>query len=110
MRLILILLLLGLIGAFEEDKGLRQSVDWKAGNEVHPTTQGQQDTPRVVPVDAETARAQMGAQMAKAWEMIGKRAKDTIQDSERDEVNPWLERTQWLPYLVSKLPRCWQPR
>jgi hypothetical protein len=26
-------------------------------------------------------------------------ARNTIQDGERDEVNPWLERTQWLPYL-----------
>jgi RecQ family ATP-dependent DNA helicase len=38
--------------------------------------------------------------MAKAWENIEKRAQNTIQDGERDEVNPWLERTQWLPYLV----------
>ena len=38
--------------------------------------------------------------MAKAWESIEKRAQNTIQDGERDEVNPWLERTQWLPYLV----------
>ena len=26
-------------------------------------------------------------------------ARNTIQDGERDEVNLWLERTQWLPYL-----------
>jgi hypothetical protein len=32
--------------------------------------------------------------MAKAWENIEKRAQNTIQDGERDEVNPWLERTQ----------------
>jgi hypothetical protein len=38
--------------------------------------------------------------MARAWEGIEKRAQNTIQDGERDEVNPWLERTQWLPYLV----------
>jgi hypothetical protein len=38
--------------------------------------------------------------MAKAWENIEKRAQNTIQDGETDEVNPWLERTQWLPYLV----------
>ncbi|KAG9379180.1 hypothetical protein A1F94_009536 [Pyrenophora tritici-repentis] len=31
---------------------------------------------------------------------IEKRAQTTIQEGERDEVNPWLERTQWLPYLV----------
>jgi hypothetical protein len=29
-----------------------------------------------------------------------KRAQSTIQVGERNEVNPWVERTQWLPYLV----------
>jgi hypothetical protein len=38
--------------------------------------------------------------MAKAWANIETRAQNTIQEGERDEVNPWLERTQWLPYLV----------
>ncbi|KAG9385482.1 RecQ Superfamily II DNA helicase [Pyrenophora tritici-repentis] len=42
-----------------------------------------EDGPDVVPVDG-----------AAAW------AQTTIQEGERDEVNPWLERTQWLPYLV----------
>jgi superfamily II DNA helicase RecQ len=58
------------------------------------------DSPNVVPVDGEAAWAQVGEQMARAWEGIEKRAQNTIQDGERDEVNPWLERTQWLPYLV----------
>jgi superfamily II DNA helicase RecQ len=58
------------------------------------------DIPNVVPVDGEAAWAQVGEQMARAWESIEKRALNTIQDGERDEVNPWLERTQWLPYLV----------
>ncbi|KAG9375709.1 hypothetical protein A1F94_013658 [Pyrenophora tritici-repentis] len=44
--------------------------------------------------------ARVGEQMAKAWADIEKRAQTTIQEGERDEVNPWLERTQWLPYLV----------
>jgi hypothetical protein len=34
------------------------------------------------------------------WERVEKRAASTIQAGERDEVNPWVERTQWLPYLV----------
>jgi hypothetical protein len=34
-------------------------------------------------------------------ERVEKQAASTIQDGERDEVNPWVERTQWLPYLVS---------
>ncbi|KAF1828970.1 hypothetical protein BDW02DRAFT_537164, partial [Decorospora gaudefroyi] len=38
--------------------------------------------------------------MARAWANIETRAQNTIQEGERDEVNPWLERTQWLPYLV----------
>ncbi|KAG9378482.1 DUF3505 multi-domain protein [Pyrenophora tritici-repentis] len=48
----------------------------------------------------DTAWARVGEQMAKAWADIEKRAQTTIQEGERDEVNPWLERTQWLPYLV----------
>ena len=65
--------------------------------EVRQSKEGSSDT---VPVDAETAWAQVGEQIGKAWENIEKRAQNTIQDGERDEVNPWLERTQWLPYLV----------
>jgi hypothetical protein len=42
----------------------------------------------------------VGEQMAKAWENIEKRANKTIQEGEKGEVNPWVERTQWLPYLV----------
>jgi hypothetical protein len=38
--------------------------------------------------------------MAKAWERVEKRAISTIQAGEHDEVNPCMERTQWLPYLV----------
>ena len=51
-------------------------------------------------VGGEAAWARVGAEMAKAWERVEKQAVSTIQDGERDEVNPWLERTQWLPYLV----------
>jgi hypothetical protein len=29
-----------------------------------------------------------------------KQAQNTIQDGKRDKVNLWLQRTQWLPYLV----------
>ncbi|KAF1938208.1 hypothetical protein EJ02DRAFT_425896 [Clathrospora elynae] len=38
--------------------------------------------------------------MAKAWEKVERQATSTIQEGERDEVNPWVERTQWLPCLV----------
>ena len=58
------------------------------------------DDPGVVPIDGEAALARVGEAMAKAWERVEKRAISTIQAGERDEVNPWVERTQWLPYLV----------
>jgi hypothetical protein len=54
----------------------------------------------VVPVDSEAAWARVGEQIARAWENVEKRVQNTIQDSKRDKVNPWLEQTQWLPYLV----------
>jgi hypothetical protein len=53
-----------------------------------------------VHVDGGTAWARVGEQMARAWENVEKRANKTIQEGERDEVNLWVERTQWLPYLV----------
>jgi hypothetical protein len=52
------------------------------------------DSPNVVPGNGEAAWARVGKQMARAWESIERRAQNTIQDGERDEVNPWLERTQ----------------
>jgi hypothetical protein len=56
--------------------------------------------PGVVPVDGEAAWARVGEAIARAWANVEKRAQSTIQAGERDEVNPWVERTQWLPYLV----------
>jgi hypothetical protein len=68
------------------------------------------DGPDVVPVDGDAAWAQVGEQIAKAWANVETRAQNTIQEGERDEVNPWVERTQWLPYLVGierpKLMAC----
>jgi superfamily II DNA helicase RecQ len=58
------------------------------------------DSESAVPVDSNAAWARVGAEMAKVWERVEKRAASTIQAGERDEVNPWVERTQWLPYLV----------
>jgi RecQ family ATP-dependent DNA helicase len=57
------------------------------------------DDPDVVP-DGDAAWARVGEQMAKAWANVESRAQTTIQEGERDEVNPWLDRTQWLAYLV----------
>jgi hypothetical protein len=67
--------------------------------EVQPPSQDQEG-PSTVPVDGGAAWARVGEQMARAWENIEKRAYKTIKEGERDEVNPWVERTQWLPYLV----------
>jgi superfamily II DNA helicase RecQ len=58
------------------------------------------DDAAIVPVDSEARWARVGEAMAKAWERVEKRAISTIQAGERDEVNPWVERAQWLPYLV----------
>jgi hypothetical protein len=58
------------------------------------------DDEPAVPVDSNAAWARVGAEMAKVWERVEKQAASTIQAGERDEVNPWVERTQWLPYLV----------
>ncbi|KAK7178346.1 hypothetical protein PSPO01_15608 [Paraphaeosphaeria sporulosa] len=52
------------------------------------------------PMDSETGWAQVVTNMDEAWGNVQKRAKTTIQDGARDEVNPWLERTGWMPYLV----------
>jgi hypothetical protein len=50
--------------------------------------------PAIVPVDSNAAWARVGEAMAKAWERVEKQAISTIQAGERDEVNPWVERTQ----------------
>jgi hypothetical protein len=46
------------------------------------------NSPNVVPVDGEAAWAQVGEQIARAWEGIKKQAQNTIQNGKRDEVNP----------------------
>jgi hypothetical protein len=70
------------------------------GSQYFQVHQPDNDGPDVVPIDGNTAWAQVGKQMAKAWTNIKTRAQNTIQEGKRDEVNPWVERTQWLPYLV----------
>jgi hypothetical protein len=67
--------------------------------EVQPPSQDQEGS-STVPVEGSIAWAHVGEQMAKAWENVERWANKTIQEGERDEVNPWVERTQWLPYLL----------
>ncbi|GME35790.1 uncharacterized protein LTHEOB_12917 [Neofusicoccum parvum] len=47
-----------------------------------------------------TATARAWDRANKNWEGLEKRARATIEDGEKDEVSPWLDRTQWLPYLA----------
>ncbi|KAF2827743.1 hypothetical protein CC86DRAFT_444934 [Ophiobolus disseminans] len=65
-----------------------------------PDNDDNDDDLGVVPINGEAAWAHVGKAMAKAWERVEKQAISTIQAGERDKVNPWVERTQWLPYLV----------
>lgn len=69
------------------------------GSQYFEVHQPDGSSPDVVP-DGDAAWAQVGEQMAKAWASVETRAQNIIQAGETDEVNPWLERTQWLPYLV----------
>ncbi len=64
------------------------------GSQYFQVHQPDDDGPDVVPIDGDTAWAQVGKEMAKAWANVKTRAQNTIQEGERDEVNPWLERTQ----------------
>jgi uncharacterized C2H2 Zn-finger protein len=59
-----------------------------------------EDGPGTVPTDGNAAWARVGEQMTKAWANVETRARNAIRAGEKDEVNPWVERTQWLPYLV----------
>lgn len=56
--------------------------------------------PDTAPVDSNAAWMRVGEQMAKAWAHVETQVQNTIQPGEKDEVSPWLERTQWLPYLM----------
>ncbi len=53
-----------------------------------------------IPIDGEALWAQLREKITTKWAEVEKKARTTIQEGERDEVNPWLERTQWQPYLV----------
>jgi hypothetical protein len=46
------------------------------------------DDPAIVLVDGEAAWARVGEHMARAWENVEERANKTVQEGERDEVNP----------------------
>ena len=62
--------------------------------------EGQADKARSTVVDSEALWAQLRGKVTSKWAEVERKARTTIQEGERDEVNPWLERTQWQPYLV----------
>jgi hypothetical protein len=67
--------------------------------EVRQAEESLTDETQAVPVDGEALWAQLRKKVTGKWASIEKRAQTTIQKGEKDEVNPWLERTQWEPYL-----------
>jgi hypothetical protein len=71
------------------------------GSQYFQVHQPDDEGPEVVPVDGDAAWARIGEQMAKAWANVETLAQNTIQAGEKDEVNPWVERTQWLPYFLT---------
>ncbi|KAI8930521.1 hypothetical protein NX059_012133 [Plenodomus lindquistii] len=70
------------------------------GSQYFEVRQPGDNSPEPVSMDRGATWAQVGEQMARAWANVETRAQNTIQAGEKDEVNPWLERTQWMPYLV----------
>ncbi|EKG08964.1 hypothetical protein MPH_14081, partial [Macrophomina phaseolina MS6] len=66
--------------------------------EVCQPEQGQENQARFI--RGEQLWQQVCDKANKNWEELEKKARVTIEDGEKDEVSPWLDRTQWLPYLV----------
>ena len=58
------------------------------GSQYFEVHQPGNDGPEAVPIDGDAAWAQVGEQMAKAWANVETRTQNTIQEGERDEVNP----------------------
>ncbi|KAK4983003.1 hypothetical protein LTR50_007471 [Elasticomyces elasticus] len=56
--------------------------------------------PQAIPTDGDALWADLRNKITTQWADIEKKVRTTIQEGERDKVNPWLERTQWQPYLL----------
>ncbi|KAK5011506.1 hypothetical protein LTR28_001223, partial [Elasticomyces elasticus] len=67
---------------------VRQLEEARAG-EVHSTA-----------ADGEALWARLRGKATSRWTEVEKKARTTIEEGEKDEINPWLERTQWQPYLL----------
>lgn len=61
--------------------------------EVQAPVEGREGAPEPIPTNSQAAWAQVGEKMAQAWETVQKQAQTVIQGGEKDEINPWLERT-----------------
>ncbi|KAJ9634897.1 hypothetical protein H2199_008761 [Coniosporium tulheliwenetii] len=66
------------------------------GIALEESTQEERQEPAA---SGEALWAQVRSKIAAQWAKMEKKAHDTIQEGEEDEVNPWLERTQWQPCL-----------
>ena len=73
-----------------------QPADRPADDETPPTTQSKWDQAR--------------RQLTQSWKAVQAAQERTIREGQPDEVNPWLERTGWEPYLAgldhAPLVRC----
>ncbi|TKA55481.1 hypothetical protein B0A49_13343, partial [Cryomyces minteri] len=68
--------------------------------EVRQPVRKDRGGPQAVPTDGDALWADLRNRIITQWADVEKKARTTIEEGERDEVNPWLERTQWQPYLV----------
>ncbi|KAK3077427.1 hypothetical protein LTS18_010292, partial [Coniosporium uncinatum] len=66
---------------------------------IRPTSGDQSDRPEPVPTDKGARWAEIQAKVEKRLAEMRQKAQDTIREGEKNEVNPWLERTSWQDYL-----------
>ncbi|TKA44793.1 hypothetical protein B0A49_13622 [Cryomyces minteri] len=68
--------------------------------EVYQPVRKDTGGPQAILTDGDAFWADLRNKIITQWADVEKKARTTIQEGERDEVSPWLERTQWQPYLV----------
>ena len=68
--------------------------------EVRPPVEGQPDAQEPIPTDDDALWMQLCNKVTRKWAEVEKKVQITIQEGEKNEVNPWLERTQWHKYLI----------
>ncbi len=65
--------------------------------EVRQPEQAWEDQARAV--EGQALWNQIRSRAEKCWAEMEKKSLETVQEGEKDEVNPWLERTGWHKYL-----------